>query len=1060
MKSNIVFDIEKITNHVLDNRLSWTNEEEVRIGWIGSINSFSSINLQAERKYNDSSYNQIIIEFKGPNYFKGDENSSHFQNAKIERLKKYIDRKSVEENINCNEYIGIAIDGYHISFCNYIEDQFVNSRLLPVTSQSILKVIDAFANNGQRALTSSNLLEDFGLSSQFGINLLCSLHSGLLHYTNLEGGNKVKMLYEEWKTLFGQISGLTSDQRNKVNQVLPFDIENSDESIASALFTIHTYNSILIKLIGAEIVSRFNLSQFANYVDSLLGERDDNFFQSLENDIEKANLFENVGIKGFVSEAIFSWYLELKEIENLKNQLLSSIKDICALLSIYRFENINKLITKDLLKDVYQGLVPDTLRKSLGEFYTPDWMIDYVYSNFENKNWLNERILDPTCGSGSFLVKAINIYKQEAAEKGISKQNLLNIITNNIWGFDLNPLAVQSARVNYLIAISDLIPKDEPFEIEVPILLADSVYSPADNPENDDRIVRYTVGSNIANLTVYIPNDLAFNRILLDQVFAVMEESILDEETFNVVYDRLVKRKLIILGSYTSAYYEALKITYERVQELHTRNWNGIWFRIIRNFFWSAVAGKFSLIVGNPPWVRWSNLPVEYRERIKPTCLQYDIFSSTGYHGGNELDVSGMITYTVADKWLEFDGDIAFVITQSHFQAPSSEGFRSWTISPESYLKPWQVDDLKLLKPFSDAANKTSILFAKKENGIIDYDNLYPVNYRLWTAAKGKTKSIDKTSTLSSVESQVKINQKHANPVNDERSPWAIMEPGEFETIQDILGQSSWIQGRKGVTADLNGIYMVEVLNTSTDGNQVQIRTRPEAGRKNIGPSKTYWIESKFVYPLLKGASDFDTCYFKPKKELYFIIPNKGITQKYLKEMLEEVDHKSPKILKYFKDYKDLLGDRSTYKIRLKKWPYYAVYNVGEYSFAPFKVVWAEQSSKFKSAVVTDKEIAPGLRKVYVPDHKIYFADFEDEDAAYYLCGLLNSSKVQSYIESHTISIQVSNIFKHLSLPEYDHNNDFHRRLSSFTKEIHSENNSLKRQELIDTLNEYTGSII
>ncbi|WP_198263906.1 hypothetical protein [sulfur-oxidizing endosymbiont of Gigantopelta aegis] len=36
-----------------------------------------------------------------------------------------------------------------------------------------------------------------------------------------------------------------------------------------------------------------------------------------------------------------------------------------------------------------------------------------------------------------------------------------------------------------------------------------------------------------------------------------------------------------------------LKHTYEKILDLHERNWNGIWFRIVRNFFWSAIAGKF-----------------------------------------------------------------------------------------------------------------------------------------------------------------------------------------------------------------------------------------------------------------------------------------------------------------------------------------------------------------------------------------------------------------------------------------------------------------------------------
>ncbi|WP_198265529.1 Eco57I restriction-modification methylase domain-containing protein [sulfur-oxidizing endosymbiont of Gigantopelta aegis] len=74
-----------------------------------------------------------------------------------------------------------------------------------------------------------------------------------------------------------------------------------------------------------------------------------------------------------------------------------------------------------------------------------------------------------------------------------------------------------------------------------------------------------------------------------------------------------------------------LKHTYEKILDLHERNWNGIWFRIVRNFFWSAIAGKFDVVVGNPPWVRWSKLPELYRERIKPTCDHYGIFSKQNF---------------------------------------------------------------------------------------------------------------------------------------------------------------------------------------------------------------------------------------------------------------------------------------------------------------------------------------------------------------------------------------------------------------------------------------------
>ena len=152
-------------------------------------------------------------------------------------------------------------------------------------------------------------------------------------------------------------------------------------------------------------------------------------------------------------------------------------------------------------------------------------------------------------------------------------------------------------------------------------------------------------------------------------------------------------------------------------------------YSIVRNFFWSATAGQFDAIVGNPPWVRWSNLPEAYRNRAKPTCEKYAIFSDTKFHGGNELDISAIITYTTADKWLVEDGRLVFVITQTVFQSPSSQGFRRFRINATDRLVPISIDDMKELKPFPDAANKTAVaMFTKKIGGT----TRYPLDYRVW----------------------------------------------------------------------------------------------------------------------------------------------------------------------------------------------------------------------------------------------------------------------------------------------------------------------------------------
>ena len=523
--------------------------------------------------------------------------------------------------------------------------------------------------------------------------------------------------------------------------------------------------------------------------------------------------------------------------------------------------------------------------------------------------------------SGSFLLEVIRRKRLETSAKAMPPKDTLELILDTVWGFDLNPLAVQSSRVNFLIAIADLIAASKS-EVELPVLLADAVYSPARSPNADEDVVEYRIGSTQSNLKVLIPADLAFNRKRLDKVFAIMADCVEAEDTYNKVEKALVKKGALTVSEIAD-WQVPLTETYEQVLNLHKKDWNGIWFRIIRNFFWSAVVGKFDVVVGNPPWVRWSSLPEHYREKIKPTCAQYAIFSETPYHGGNELDISGMITYTVGDKWLKNNGTLVFVITQTHFQSPSSQGFRSFKINKESNFLPIAVDDLKRLKPFPKIANKTAIMRLER---VGKKQPEYPVSYRVWEKADGYTASIPEDADKSTVLDRVTILDWEATPVDGGNSPWAILPKGRFSSMAAIRGQSDWLSGRKGVTCDLNGVLIVNVLDVHPTEELVQISTRPEAGRKKIGPARTFWVEPDLLYPLRKGAADFSSCNIHIQDELYVFVPNTGINRADY-EAAEAMVDSLPETKKYFRAYRKWLLARATYKQRQSTAPEYVIYN-------------------------------------------------------------------------------------------------------------------------------------
>jgi hypothetical protein len=307
---------------------------------------------------------------------------------------------------------------------------------------------------------------------------------------------------------------------------------------------------------------------------------------------------------------------------------------------------------------------------------------------------------------------------------------------------------------------------------------------------------------------------------------------------------------------------------------------------------------------------------------------------------------------------------------------------------------------------------------------------------------------------LADVTKTLEADYKEAFPVSDDGSPWAILSKGRFGAIKYLSSECEWTQGRKGITVDLNGVYFVPIL--QDNGKLVEIRSRPEAGRKDIGAVQKQWVEPDLLYPLIKGAGDFEACYLKltdpkyEKERLYTFLPNSGISKEAYQECEDSLNSLSLKKSKlWFKGFETLLLGRSTYRRQMKNAPYQAVYNVGDYTFKPWKVVWPEMSSSFYAAVAGSDNMPLNGERVFIPDHKVYFASFDDKETAYYLCGLLNSESVREWLDSHNISIQVANVFKHLSLPVFDIGNCDHIELSKLVEKAHNTHDKKDRAKVL-----------
>ena len=142
-------------------------------------------------------------------------------------------------------------------------------------------------------------------------------------------------------------------------------------------------------------------------------------------------------------------------------------------------------VDRDILGKLYEKYLPKEERKQLGEFYTPDEVIDYILDSVEytpSKAIDSKEIIDPSCGSGGFLVRAARrLIARHAVKFGkatpkeamdnkrwpevYSKlspkecEEIVLQVATHIHGFDINPFAVSITEMNLLFQVIDLYSK-------------------------------------------------------------------------------------------------------------------------------------------------------------------------------------------------------------------------------------------------------------------------------------------------------------------------------------------------------------------------------------------------------------------------------------------------------------------------------------------------------------------------------------------------------------------------------------------------------------------------
>jgi len=159
---------------------------------------------------------------------------------------------------------------------------------------------------------------------------------------------------------------------------------------------------------------------------------------------------QNIYAHFFTGRELFNWY-------HLDRQRL-----VMALHRLSRFDFAG--VDSDIIGTIYNTYVNRKEKREKGQYYTPPAIVNYILDTvgYSGRAIIgsNKRLIDPACGSGTFLVSAAKRFV--AAYSGTDGKvgdplAVLERLQSNLFGFDLNPFACYLAEVNLLIQVLDLI---------------------------------------------------------------------------------------------------------------------------------------------------------------------------------------------------------------------------------------------------------------------------------------------------------------------------------------------------------------------------------------------------------------------------------------------------------------------------------------------------------------------------------------------------------------------------------------------------------------------------
>jgi len=567
-------------------------------------------------------------------------------------------------------------------------------------------------------------------------------------------------------------------------------------------------------------------------------------------------------------------------------------------------------IEGDPLGNLYQRYFDPETRKALGEFYTPQPVIDYIMDGVDyNIGVSSDRIIDPSCGSGTFLVEAVDRYLDDVRRYNDDpnwSEHLSDLCTHpRIVGLDIHPFAVLMAQIRFMVAIlpeyREAKREDGDFTIRrLPIFRTDSLRNERELTGvdlGDDGQTQMTLDSITEdNQDVKIPVPLPIEVDEEEVSEAELEDGFLVQRVrmpkYNTAkinagvrgfgeYYSAIQGVLDVVKfhmqegwweyggglkegvhRYTSREYDGVEDFFEpyvndilaTVRYLREDHGDGRLFKMFEDTVLALVVKnymEYDYVVGNPPYVSSQNIPDKQKgmlDTLYPdsTTDQYDLYCPFFDRGL---------------EWLNEAGQLGFITPNQFMIANYGSGVRK-LIQENTVVK--EIQDFRDSGVFRDATNYPVITVLQIEG---DEESRTGNTVRC-----GRVKSNISENSGRELDEQIveTLRTEHDNPgYSDEfvdvfdfpqsrlsEDRWPVMPEFEWEVFKQIELAADNTVGEvteavfQGIMTGKKGVYIVDVLDAdmvtaSDSGDTVTISP--------TGSDQEYEIETDVLRPFIDG---------------------------------------------------------------------------------------------------------------------------------------------------------------------------------------------------------------